>query len=121
HSAALREPVHHPRHGPRAAAATRRAARQPLDRGDQQRRPEPIPAREPAPAAAERSAPAHLRPREEDAPRWRRADRGRAPPTYTYGHTGPEVFSPDGKVRYTQYPFSGDVSAPMVHVLDLDG
>ena len=46
---------------------------------------------------------------------------GGAPPTYTYGHTGPEVFSPDGKVRYTLYPFSGDVSAPMVHVLDLDG
>src|SRR5256712_433627 len=46
---------------------------------------------------------------------------GGAPPTYTYGHTGPEVFSPDGKVRYTLYPFSGDVSAPMVLVLDLDG
>ena len=46
---------------------------------------------------------------------------GGAAPMYTYGHTGPEVFSPDGKVRYTLYPFSGDVSAPMVRILDLDG
>jgi hypothetical protein len=48
-----------------------------------------------------------------------------APPTYTYSHVGPEVFSPDGTRRFTLYPLSVPQTverpAPVIHILELDG